>query len=217
MGLFKKNADLKIIGRQVHGTGGSSITATGEPLVGPAVGAYAQVIAPRRARYHNYVTSKDHDPEQAEGPGGQGGLFSAVPPSKPKLSHLYATKGQEHLVPAVLEQALKTSMARWGSIPEASDDLSPYSSKIAKTAIRLGIATAPSRNPQVETVNPDNFRTSEEKVRDAHNYTRAHASTSEFDVARASDEMRERIKSARRNLSPHQFKEPSPDQQLGLF
>lgn len=205
MGIFGKSAPIQIKGKQVHGSRGSTITATGEPLVGTAVGAYAQVLAPQPTEYHNHYNDPYHDSKSAEGPHGQLGMFNVTPGREnPEISHLYATKGYEHLVPAVLSQAWATSKGRWGKAPEASADLSGHSTKVVNTAVRLGLIQPPKGNESVSQTNSSDFNSSEEMVHNAHNYTR---SGEAFDLGEASEKLRQQVKSARsgRNLSQSQF------------
>lgn len=207
MGILGKKAPIQIKGKQVDGSHGSTITATGEPLVGTAVGAYAQVLAPKPVDYYNHYNDPYHDSKSAEGPHGQLGMFSVDPERKnPQISHLYATKGYEHLVPAVLSQAWATSKGRWGKAPEASPELSGHSTKVVKTAVRLGLIQPPKGNESVSQTNTSGFTASKEMVHNAHNYTR---SGEDFDLGEASEKLRQQIRSAKsgRNLSQHQFSE----------
>lgn len=195
MGIFgNRNASaVQIQGRKKFGSGGGTVTATGEPLVGSAVGAYAQITAPKKSEIdpNNY---KDPNHFVYDGPNEQMGMFNVGRSRGPEISHLYATPGYEHLVPAVLGQAWKESKTRWGVSPEASPDLSAHSTKVVKAAVRMGLVNPPKHNPSISQTNTHTYSESKDMVHDAHSFN---LGGEPFDLGEASNAVREQIRQTR--------------------
>lgn len=89
--------------------------------------------------------------EHRHGVLSQGTLFDTVPAQEakaPTLTDLASTKGESHLVPALLGHVGLESMRRYGVLPVPDESLSTDSSRMVQRLVNHGIIQPNPRNPE---------------------------------------------------------------------